>query len=143
MKKKLKLETLQTYMCASLNGGVSGRCKLFSETNAVTSTLEEIIINMLEKSIAKMLSASNGNNDIVNTEDDDEVKNKKRSLPFETLNYGKRKRALPFDTLNFGKKRSLPFARKRFGFEYGSKRGASSSFIDIPIDGYIMGKRGE
>ncbi len=82
---------------------------------------------------------------------------RKRQLPFETLNYGKRsssgrwcqcenakrslpfdsmllgKRALPFDSMNYGK-RALPFESLNFG-----KRGG----IDIPIDGYIIGKREE
>ena len=40
-----------------------------------------------------------------------------RSLPFDTLSYGKR--GLPFETLNYGKR------------------------AYIPIDGYIMGKREE
>lgn len=77
----------------------------------------------------------------------------KRTLPFETLNYGRKKRQLPFDGLNYGKragcdcssqiKRSLPFETILYGkralpFEtlnYGKR-----SYLPT---GYIMGKRSE
>lgn len=87
--------------------------------------------------------------------DGDDVK---RELPFETMNYGKRKRQLPFETLNYGKRSTWPklryIERKRNGLPFESillgKRSLPFETLNygkraayIPIDGYIMGKRGE
>lgn len=70
----------------------------------------------------------------------------KRALPFDSMNYGK-KRALPFETLNYGKRASLPFdsmnfGKKRAALPFDSMNYGKRSSLDIPIDGYIIGKRG-
>ncbi len=79
-----------------------------------------------------------------------QVLGNKRALPFESLNYGRRKRQLPFETLNYGKRACDCSHVAKSAFTYG-KRGlpfdalnyGKRSSIDIPIDGYIIGKRQE
>jgi hypothetical protein len=129
---KQRIENHHVYDCKNLNTRSSVCKDLFR--------LDELLKGLNEESSDEETSSYDGS-----------FKSEpKRALPFESLNYGRRKRQLPFETLNYGKRACDCSHVAKSAFTYG-KRGlpfdalnyGKRSGVDIPIDGYIIGKRQE
>lgn len=131
-----------------------GQCEKLSDT-PVGEALVRLALNEIADEFSASLAAGGDESD-----EEEKDGDKRRQLPFETLNYGKRssgsqrcecatsdnsgsnsyskrhehkhKHKLPFDSVLIGK-RSLPFETLNYG-----KRNDY-----IPVDAYFLGKRGD
>ena len=131
-----------------------GQCEKLSDT-PVGEALVRLALNEIADEFSASLAAGGDE-----SEEEEKDGDKRRQLPFETLNYGKRssgsqrcecatldnsgsnsyskrhehkhKHKLPFDSVLIGK-RSLPFETLNYG-----KRNDY-----IPVDAYFLGKRGD